>query len=152
MINGPSDDESVGAGADGTSLDAAGASVGDGSTFVTEYFAEDEADPLEAGSDDEMAELGEGVDVGTALDMGVDVGCATLETTGDVAYADEEIATEGATACDEDTEAEETTGVSAGSEDGDGKTVVYCVTMTTGGTCKDVEGKSSTDGDATTED
>lgn len=150
MISGPSDEELGDAGADGASLDAAGASVGDGSTFVMEYFAEDEEDPLEVGTDDEVAELGEGVDVCTALDVGVDVGCATLEMIGDVAYADDEIAMEDPTACDEDTGAEETTGVSAGAEDGDGKTVVYCVTMTTGGTCKDVEGRSSAEDDATT--
>jgi len=35
-----------------------------------------------------------------------------------------------------------------GADEGDGKMVVYCVTITTGGTCSDVEGRSSAEGAA----
>ena len=72
-----------------------------------------------------------------------------LEMTDEVALMDEEGATGDAAACDEDNRADETAGVSAGADDGDGGTVVYCVTITTGGTGSEVEGRSST---AETED
>lgn len=65
-----------------------------------------------------------------------------------MALADEDGAMEDAGACEEDSTSEDTAGGSAGADDGDGKTVVYCVTMTTGGTGSDVEGRSSADGDA----
>ena len=152
MIRGPSDEEPVGAGADGASLDAMGASVGDGSTFVTEYFAEDEATVLEADVEDEAIALDERIDVDIALDVGMDVDSRTLEMTDGVAYADEEVgATDDETTCDDRT-AEDSAGVSTGADDDEGKTVVYCVTMTTGGTGSEVEGSNSADGDASTED
>lgn len=75
-----------------------------------------------------------------------------LEIIDDVALIEEEGAMEVATACEEDNGADDTTGGSAEADDGDGKTVVYCVTITTGGTESDVEGKSSTEADATPED
>jgi hypothetical protein len=83
----------------------------------------------------------EGVGVGVGVDS------AALESGG-VAYADEEDGgADGATSAVEEAGAGEAEGVSAGADDGDGNTVVYCVTMTTGGTCSDVEGSSSADGD-----
>lgn len=129
MIKGPSDEEAVGAGAGGISLGAAGAPVGEGSTFVIENEALEEA-----GAEDEVTTLDDGVGVGSALGVGVGVDSGMLETTGGVAYADEEDAADDSIACEDDNGAEDTTVVSVGADDGDGKTVVYCVTMTTGGT------------------
>ena len=100
------------------------------------------------------------VDGTTVLVKSVD-GCALGVAEGvdegmmdDVAFGDDERAiedaTEGATACD-DSGAEDTTGVSDAADDGDGRTVVYCVTIT-GGTWSDVEGRTSAEGDAATDD
>ena len=139
MIKGPSDDDSVGAGAGGIPLGTVGASVGEGSTFVIEYGALEDMISLVAGAEDVTTVLNEATGVDTAL----------LETGG-VAYAEDD-ETDGATVCDEEIWVEINV-VSTGTDEGDGKTVVYCVTMTTGGTCSDVEGKSSTEGDCTTED
>lgn len=151
MINGPSDEDAVGAGGAGAPVDGAGASVGDGSTFVTEYDVWEEAGSLKAGAEDEISALDEVVDVASALDTGTEEAAGALETADDVAYADEEGVTEDTTACEDDNRAEDTAGVSAGAVF-DGKTVVYCVTMTTGGTCNDVDGRSSAEGDGATDE
>lgn len=151
MISGPSEDETVGTGADGASLGVSGVSVGDGSTFVIVYEALEETAWLGVGAEDDLIVLNEGVGVGSVMDVESGVDSAMLDT-GDVAFADDEGAIEDATACDEDAGAIDTTGVSAGTDDGEGGTVVYCVTMTTGGTCNDVDGRSSAEGDAMTEE
>ena len=85
MISGPSDEEAVGAGADGASLDVAGTSVGEGSTFVTEYAGPEEASSLEMGDDEAMGVVDEGVGVGSALDVGAEVTSTLEEATDDVA-------------------------------------------------------------------
>ncbi|KAJ4383355.1 hypothetical protein N0V86_001402 [Didymella sp. IMI 355093] len=161
MINGPSDEEAVGAGgagAEGASLGGAGApvggagaSVGDGSTFVTAYDVLDGAGSLEAGTEDDVTALDEGVDVASALDTGTEAEVKALDTAGVVAFAEEEGATEDLNTCEDVNGAEDITDVSAGAV-AEGKTVVYCVTMTTGGTCNDVEGRSSAEGDGTTDE
>ncbi|KZM18364.1 hypothetical protein ST47_g10509 [Ascochyta rabiei] len=149
MINGPSDELDVGAGADGASLGPAGASVGEGSTFVTEYGGPEEAGPLGVGSDEAMGDD----DAASVLDE--ELGASPVlgdRVVADSALVDtEDGAAEITILDDEDAGVENTGGVSAGAEDGDGKTVVYCVTITTGGTCSDVEGRSSAEGDCTTE-
>lgn len=87
---------------------------------------------------DSTLEVGTGVD-STMLEAG---GAADAEEDG-ATDAEEDGVTDDWTACDEDTGIEDTKGVPAGTDDGDGKTVVYCVTRTTGGTGKDVEGRNS---------
>lgn len=80
MMSGPSDEEAVGAGAGGASLDAAGASVGDGSTFVTEYDGPEEV----TDEDEAMGVLNDGFGVGSALGKGMDVSCTLVDAIGGV--------------------------------------------------------------------
>lgn len=161
MIKGPSDAEPVGAGAGGASLGGAGAPlggwgaplgsagalVGDGSTLVTTYEVFELG---ETAGDDAAAD--EGAVVGWVLGLTTGTDISVLEGSADVALADEDGTMEGATACEEDSTGDETAGGSAGADDGEGGTVVYCVTMTTGGTGSDVEGRSSADGDSRIDD
>ena len=164
IINGPSDEEAVGAGAAGGAslegagaplegagapLGGAGAPVGEGSTLVMAYEVFDEAASLEEGADDEAGALDRVADEGWTLRVVAGAVLRVLEMTDEMALMDEEGATGDAAACDEDNRADDATGVSAGADDGDGGTVVYCVTITTGGTGSEVEGRSST---AETED
>lgn len=142
--------ETGGAGPGGASLGGAGASVGDGSTFVTAYEVLEGAS-LEASADDEGAALGNSVDVGCALGVAEGADSELLDATDDTAGADEEGATDDTRACEDDGEAEDTADVFSGTDEGDGGTVVYCVTMTTGGTCSDVDGRSSASGDSVEE-
>ncbi len=139
MINGPSDVETGGAGTGSASLGGAGASVGEGSTFVTAYEVFEEV-LLEASAGDEGAALGDGVGEGVDSEL--------LDATEDAAGAGEDGSKDDATASEDDGEAKDTADVSSGADDGDGGTVVYCVTMTTGGTCNDVEGSSSASGES----
>lgn len=156
MIKGPSDEEAVGAGgagAEGASLGGAGApvggagaSVGEGSTFVIAYDVLEEAGSLKAGTADDVAALDEGVGVASALVKGTEEEAGVVDAADEVAFAGAEGATEDSATCEDDNEAEETADVSAGAV-ADGNTVVYCVMITTGGTCREVDGRSSTDAD-----
>lgn len=160
MINGPSDVELVGtggAGAEGASLGSTGAPVGgvgtpvgEGSTFVIAYDVLKEASSLETSTEDEATALEEGVGVASALDVGTEVEAMAVDTADDVAFAENESDTEDLTTCEDVNGPEDAAGVSAGAVSV-GKTVVYCVTMITGGTCNDVDGRSSAEGDSTTD-
>jgi hypothetical protein len=76
--------------------------------------------------------------VASILDKGAEEEAGAVDPADEVAFAGEEGATEVSTTC------EDAAGVSAGVV-ADGKTVVYCVTMTTGGTGNEVDGRSSAD-------
>lgn len=153
MISGPSDVETVGRGAGGASLGGAGASlgagasVGEGSTLVMAKEVLDEADLLGGSDEEETTWLGEAE--AWALEVADGVDCEALDAVDDVTGMEGTVAEDSA-ACDEESGAEDATDVSAGADDGEGRTVVYCVTMTTGGTCSDVEGRSSTASDGVT--
>ena len=107
MINGPSDEEAVGAGgagAEGASLGGAGtpvgetgASVGEGSTFVIAYDVLEEAGSLEASTEDEMTALDERVDVVSALDKGTEEEAGAVDPADEVAFTGGEGATEDST-------------------------------------------------------
>lgn len=159
MINGPSDEDAVaggGAGTEGASLGGAGApvggtgtSVGEGSTFVIAYDVLEEVGSLEASTEEEITALEVGAGVASALDKSTEEEAEAVEPADEVACAGEEGARDDSTTCVDDNGAEDAAGVSVGAVS-DGRTVVYCVTITTGGTCNEVDGRSSADTDERT--
>jgi hypothetical protein len=113
---------------------------------VIAYDVLEEADSLEAATEDDVGALDDTVGVASALDKDTEEEAEPVDPADEVAFAGEEGATEDPITFEDDSGAEDVAGVSAGAVS-DGKTVVYCVTMTTGGTGNEVDGRSSADAD-----